>query len=154
MKGNVVSKMTLAVAALVSSVALAISPVPLQGQPGDDSGMFYDIREEITVRGVVSSVLIRPAPGMTAGSHLMVTTVSGTVDASLGRWGLQGSGALSVVLGQAVEVIGVMKTLKGREVLVVRTVKVGDKVFVIRNQYGIPVSPQARQRLAEKGESQ
>jgi len=154
MKQGVFLQANLAVAVLVAGLALAILPLALEGQTGSDSRVFYDVREEITLSGTVSAVLIRPAPGMIAGSHLLLTTVSGTVDASLGRWGLQGKGALSVMPGQAVEVIGIMKTLQGKVVLVVRTVKVGDKVHAIRNQYGIPVSPQARQRLAEKGESQ
>jgi ABC-type uncharacterized transport system ATPase subunit len=87
------------------------------------------------------------------GSHLMLQTVSGKVDASLGRWGLEGKGALSVTPGQQVEVTGVMKTLRDKEVFVARTVKVNGKVYTMRNEHGVPVSPQTRKRAAEKGES-
>jgi len=75
---------------------------------------------------------------MIAGSHLVLATASGEVDASLGRWGLQGKGGLSVAAGEQVEVTGVHKTLKGRQVFVVRTVKADGQVYTMRNQHGIP----------------
>jgi hypothetical protein len=90
---------------------------------------------------------------MIGGSHLLLTTVSGTVDASLGRWGMQGKGALSVTVGQQVEVTGIVEMLKNKPVFLARTVKAAGTVYTIRNEYGIPVSPQARARAAEKGES-
>ncbi len=116
------------------------------------AGPYYDITKEVTVNGTVSSVLTKPAPGMIMGSHFMLSTLSGPVDASLGRFGLRGKGALSVAPGQQVEVTGVMKTLKDKQVFLTRTVKVGGHVYTIRNEHGIPVSPRARGR-AQKGES-
>jgi hypothetical protein len=86
------------------------------------------------------------------GSHLLLTTVSGPVDASLGRWGLLGRDALSVTPGQQVEVTGVMKTLKNKKVFVARIVKIGDKIYSMRNEHGIPLSPQARERAIEMGQ--
>lgn len=117
----------------------------------------YDIGKEVTISGTVSSVLAKPAQGMIMGSHLLLTTVSGPVDASLGRFGLQGKGALSVAAGRQVEVTGVMKTIKNKQVFLARTVKSGGQVYTIRNQRGIAMSPRARERAsgktAQKGES-
>ena len=110
----------------------------------------YDLSEEVTLNGTVLNVLTKASPGMITGSHLLLTTLSGTVDISLGTLGLQGQGALSVSAGQQVEVIGVIRTLKGKPVLLARAVKVGDRVYAIRNEHGIPVSPQARQRARQK----
>jgi hypothetical protein len=111
---------------------------------------YYDLSKEVTLNGTVSSVLTKPSKGMAAGSHLLLKTSSGPVDASLGRFGLQGHGALSVEAGRQVEVTGVMKTLNGRQVFVTRTVKVGDEVYTMRNQHGNPVSPQTRARANSK----
>jgi hypothetical protein len=61
-------------------------------------------------------------------------------------FGLQGKGALSVANGQQVQVTGVMKTYKGQQVLLARTVKAEDYVYAIRNEHGIPITPQARER--------
>jgi hypothetical protein len=86
---------------------------------------------------------------MIIGPHLLLTTASGKVDASLGKWGLQGKGALSVAAGDQVEVTGVMKTFMNQQVLVVRTVKAGGQVHTMRNEHGIQVSPQARERMSQ-----
>jgi len=138
---------------LLIGLMTAILVVPVIAQTADDSRLYYDATKEVTLSGTVSGVLTKPAPRMMMGAHLLLATVSGTVDASLGRWGLQGEAALSVTVGKQVEVTGVMKTLNNKEVFLVRTVKVGGKVYTMRNEHGIPVSPQTRWRAAEKGES-
>ena len=110
----------------------------------------YDVAREITLNGTVSSVLMKPSAGMIMGSHLLLATPSGPVDASLGRFGLLGKGAVSVTAGQQIEVTGVMKTLNDKQVLRVRTVKTGGQIYTIRNQHGFPVPPQARERASRK----
>jgi hypothetical protein len=50
-----------------------------------------------------------------------------------------------------------MKTIKDKRVFLVRTVKAGGVVYTIRNEHGVLLSPQARERAvqkaAQKGES-
>jgi len=111
---------------------------------------YYDVNREVTLTATVSSVLRTPTPGMIMGSHLLLSTASGMVDASLGKWGLQGKGALSVAAGEQVEVIGVMKTLMNKQVFLARTVKAGGQVYTMRNEHGIQISPQARERAGQK----
>ncbi len=110
----------------------------------------YDAAQEVTLHGTVSSVLTKPAAGMIMGSHLLLTTPAGTVDASLGRFGLRGKGALSVAAGRQIEITGVMKTIKNKQVFLARTVAVDGHIYTIRNEHGIPVSPQARERASRK----
>ena len=136
------------IAGLLTGLLLAILVVPLNAE---DSDSRYDVSKEVTLSGTVSSVLRKPAPGMIWGSHLIVETVSGRLDASLGRFGLEGKGALSVTPGQQIELTGVMKTVRDQEVFVVRTVKANGETFTMRNEHGIEVSPQARERAAKKG---
>ena len=138
------------IAAILCGLVLAIAAGPLGAQTARTVRPYYDIQQEVTLRGTVSSVVTKASPGMVVGSHLLLQTESGAVDASLGRWGLQGKGALAVSAGQVVEVTGVKKTLMNREVFVVRTVKSGGAVYTVRNQHGIPVSPQARLRASQK----
>ena len=135
-------------AGLLTGLLFAILVVPLNA---DDSHSWYDVSKEVTLGGSVSSVLHKPAPGMIWGSHLMVETVSGRLDASLGRFGLEGKGALSVTPGQQIQLTGVMKTVGDKEVFVVRGVKANGKTFTMRNEHGIEVSPVARERAAKKG---
>jgi hypothetical protein len=110
---------------------------------------YYDITREVTLTGTVSSVVKQPSAGMIMGSHLVLETSSGSVDASLGKWGFQGKGALSVAAGEQVEVTGVMKTINGNQVFLARTVKANGQVYPIRNEHGIQVSPQARERMSQ-----
>ena len=112
----------------------------------------YNFTEEITLTGTVSSVLTKATPGPIVGSHLLLATLSGPVDASLGRFGLRGNGAVSVAAGQQIEATGVMKTVREKTFFLVRTMKVGNEVYTIRNEHGFPVSPQARERAGQKAD--
>ena len=151
MNSNRFTNPTRIIPALLAGLLIAILVIPLSAQPVAHSRSFYDMTHEVTLSGTVSSVLTKPSPQMIVGSHLLFATDASVVDASLGRWGLQGKGALSVVPGQPVEVIGVMKTLKGgQQVFIVRTVKADGQIYTIRNEHGIPVSPQARERASQK----
>jgi hypothetical protein len=153
MSRNRFTKLSLAISGLLTGLLFATAALPLNAQTAGDSHPYYDVAREVTINGTVSAVLTKPVAGMIWGPHLLLATTSGQVDASLGRWGLQGKGALSVTVGQQVELTGVMKTLNGREVLLARTVKAGGKVYTMRNEHGIPVSPQARERgSAQQGE--
>lgn len=138
----------------ILAIFLISSPLPVGAQtaPGaakaaQTSG--YQISEEVTLTGTVSSVLAKSAPGMMVGSHLLLETRSGPVDASLGRFGLMGNGAPSVAVGQEIEVRGNMKMIKDKPVFLVRTLKVGGEVYAVRNKHGFPVSPQARKRAGQ-----
>ncbi len=117
----------------------------------------YHVSDEVTIKGTVSSVLTKHAPGMIMGSHLLVNTPSGTVDASLGTFAMRGKGGLQVKEGQEVELTGIMKTLKSKPVFLTRLVKMDSQVYSVRNDRGFPVSPQAHDRAnrktAQKGEA-
>ena len=114
----------------------------------------YDVSQEVSLNGTVSSVVTKSSPGMLPGSHLLLATLSGPVDVSLGMFGLLGKDALPVSGGQQVEVTGVMKTFRGKQIFFARRVKTEDHVFAIRNEHGIPVTPQARERASQKAPNQ
>jgi hypothetical protein len=137
---------------------LTILAVTLVAQTGNPPRAYYDIGKEITLTGRVLVVLRVPSEGMIPGSHILLATSSGQVDASLGKWGLQGGAALSAAPGQVIEMTGVMKMLRDKPVFVVRTAKAGGQTYQMRNEFGNPVSPQSRERAlqnaAQKGESQ
>ena len=115
-------------AGLLTGLMFAILVIPLNA---DDSDSRYDVSKEVTLTGTVSSLLRKPAPGMIWGSHLIVETVSGRLDASLSRFGLEGKGALSVTLGQQIELTGVMKTVRDKQVFEVRSVKANGKTHTL-----------------------
>ena len=87
---------------------------------------------------------------MIPGAHLLLATPDGPVDASLGRFGLQGYGAVFVAGGEPIEATGVMKTIRDKVVLLVRSVRVGGETYNIRSERGVALSPRARQLAAQK----
>ena len=142
-------------AALTVMLGIAIGAGTAGAQVVAEARPFYDASREVTVQGTVSSVLVKPNAGMIFGSHLLLQTAGGELDASLGRWALQGKGSVPLTAGQHVQVTGVVKTLMKRQVLIVRTVSLGGQVYTVRNQHGVEVSPRARQitlqQTAQKG---
>jgi hypothetical protein len=63
--------------ALLSLISL---PPPVQAQTaavGRSAGPFsYNISQEVTLNGTVSSVLTKPAPGRIMGSHLLLSDLA------------------------------------------------------------------------------
>ena len=138
----------LTVLALISPAALVCAQT--SAATARPTGPFsYDITRETTLTGAVSSVVMKPSPGMIMGSHLLLATSSGTVDASLASAAFSGKGALSLTPGQQVQLTGIMKTLIGRQVFLVRTVTADGQVYTIRNARGVPISPRARERQSQ-----
>jgi hypothetical protein len=97
----------------------------------------YDISREITVQGTVASIVTNPPAGLPAGAHALVATSSGTVDAHLGIYALRGTAALKLAAGDQVRMAGVMVSIKGQQVLLVRTIQTAGGLIVIRNPHGI-----------------
>jgi hypothetical protein len=110
----------------------------------------YDIATEVTLVATVSRVVSTATPEMkmVAGSHLMLETTRGNIDASLGVFPLAGDGALSVSPGERVQVTGVMKTIRDQQVFVTRLVLAGGQVYKIRNQHGFVLMPVTRKGTA------
>lgn len=149
MRCHLLDSITRRATKLFIAATLVVSAASLPAQSAPSSGLGYDARDEVTLHGSVSSVLDQGSKGMLMGSHLLIVTANGPVDASLGSWALRGKDALSLKPGQSVEVTGVLKTLPGnKQVFIARTVKAGNLTFTVRNEQGIPVSPQARERAA------
>src|ERR1700683_401466 len=128
----------------VLALALCISALPLHAQTTDVSTkttthLWYDMAKEITLTGTVISVVKTPARGTETliGSHLVMQTNAGPVDASLGSYALKGKGALSVSTGDSVRVNGVMKTVRGKQVFIARVVTTNGHAYVLRNEHGI-----------------
>ena len=150
------TKLTRPIAGLLAGLLFAILAVPLSATTKAEPHPFYDLTHEVTMSGPVTGVVYGPSAGLIPGAHILLVTGSGTVDASLGKWGMQGKEA-SIHNGEQVTLKGVMKTLKNKQVFVVRTVEVGGHTYVIRNEHGVPLTPKSHVRVqetAQKGVSQ
>jgi DNA/RNA endonuclease YhcR with UshA esterase domain len=133
------------------ALALCVSALPLHAQTSDVktkpvTHLRYDITKEVTLSGTVSSVVKSPTREMNLvpGSHLFVGTKAGTIDASLGKFAMRGDGALSIKAGEAVQVTGVMKTAKEKQVFIVRLVHANGHEYMVRNEHGFVLAPVSR----------
>jgi hypothetical protein len=131
---------------VVALLALSALAVPVQAQT--TTGVkkvhqtpFYDPTKEVTLQGTVENVVRTPSRGMLPGAHVMLATGSGMVDTHLGPFAFKGFHPLSVAPGSRVSVVGVMKTVRGNQVFLARTVKVGDEEYKIRNEHGAVLAP-------------
>jgi len=131
---------------LFGLLALCLFALPLQAQTSEASRTavhpWYDLAKEVTFTATVSSVVKSPTRDMNmlAGSHLILETSSGTVDASLGSFAMRGKEALSVTPGARIQVTGEMKTVRGKQVLITRLVLANGRTYQIRNAHGFAIA--------------
>jgi hypothetical protein len=103
----------------------------------------YDITKEVTLTGTVNSVVKAPTREMKMlpGSHLMLATASGKVDATLGKYAMRNAGVSSITAGQQVQVTGMITAVKGQQIFVTRLVQVNGHTYKVRNEHGMEVAP-------------
>lgn len=107
----------------------------------------YDVTKEVTLEGTIQSLVRKPAPGTIMGAHLIVSTGQGTVDAHIGNYLVVGKYAMPFASGQSVKLTGMMVTINQKNVLLVRTMQMGDRAITVRNEHGFLVYPGAKARL-------
>lgn len=98
----------------------------------------YDISKEVRVQGVIEKINGFGNDGP-IGTHILIQTASGTVDAHLGFGPAVSSKNLGISVGQNVTVIGMMETVGSSSVLMARILTTPSRVVVLRNEHGIPI---------------
>jgi hypothetical protein len=94
---------------------------------------------EVVVSGTVDHLLNHADfAGSPMGAHLLLRVSGGSIDAHLGPFFSQQNGE-ALTAGEAVEATGVWTNIHGREVLLVRQLRVGDRTVTVRNERGFPV---------------
>jgi hypothetical protein len=103
----------------------------------------YDITKEVTLTGTVSTVVKAATREMKMlpGSHLVLATGSGKLDATLGKYAMRNAGVSSIAPGQQVQLTGMITTVKGQQVFVTRLVQVNGHTYKVRNEHGVAVAP-------------
>ncbi|MGD0403146.1 MAG: hypothetical protein ABSB66_08105 [Candidatus Acidiferrales bacterium] len=113
----------------------------------------YDITKEVKLSGTVSEVVKPTTRGMKSGvgSHLVLKTEKGPVDADLGARAMRGKSAVPVTAGEYVEVTGVMKTMNNKQIFVARLVELNGHVYRIRNEHGFVYERVSRDGVTNSG---
>jgi hypothetical protein len=132
--------------------ALVLCPFssPIDAQTAETAAktsalLWYDITKEVTITGTVTGVVRKAAPEMKmlGGSHLIVKATSGEViDASLGRFAMEGEGTVTVASGEQIQLTGVVRVINDKEVLFTRLVRTNGHLYKVRNEHGYALAPE------------
>jgi hypothetical protein len=98
----------------------------------------YDVTKEVKVEGTIQKIDDFGTNGP-VGTHIMVQTAQGVVDAHLGFGAASTPEYLGIAQGQSVTLTGMMQSFDGTNVLMARILTTSNHIFVLRNEHGIPV---------------
>jgi hypothetical protein len=98
----------------------------------------YDLAKEVKIEGVIEKIDATSA-NTPMGTHILVMTPQGEVDAHLGFGAAAKPTRLGIEEGQTVTVLGMMESIGGNQVLLTRLLTTPSQIFVLRNEHGIPV---------------
>jgi hypothetical protein len=135
---------------LFASIAILAIAVPVRAQTTAQTmgratavpaAPRYEASKEVTLQGNVLDVVTKPPAGTLIGTHVIVATSSGDVDAHLGSYAMKGANAFTLTPGERVQLVGVMTTSGANRVFLVRTIQSGSHVYKIRNEHGFLLRP-------------
>ena len=98
----------------------------------------YDPKTEVTVKGTIEEVKQYPSKGNSTGTHLMLKTSEGTNDVHVGPSWFLSQQKIEFANGNEIEVTGSKVKVNGKDALIAREIKEGEKVITLRNAQGVP----------------
>jgi hypothetical protein len=98
----------------------------------------YDMSKEIKVQGTIQQIEML-GPGGPLGTHVLIQTSQGMVDAHLGYRKATTAENLGLAVGQEIQITGMMANIGGNSVLLARLLTTPTHIFILRSEHGIPV---------------
>lgn len=141
-------KFMLAGAAAGLFIAMAASAQSGQATSSKSFVHVYDMSKEIKIEGTIQKIETEGA-GAPIGTHVLIQTAQGIVDAHLGSGAAASPSYLGIGAGDEVALVGMMQKLEGSKVLLARLLTTSDHIFVLRNERGIPARGVAIRRRQE-----
>jgi len=102
------------------------------------SSQVYDLNKEIKIQGTIEKISTISSNGL-IGTHLLVTTAEGVIDVHLGASMAVSAKSLGLSAGESVNLTGMMATINGNSVLLARILTTSTRVYVLRNELGVPI---------------
>jgi hypothetical protein len=115
--------------------ANAQSAIPSNNQL---SSPVYDLNKEIKIQGTIEKI-VNGTNGGPLGSHVLVSTADGIVDVHLGASAAVSAKNLGLSTGENIEITGMMATMDGNSVLLARILTTASRIYMLRNERGVPV---------------
>ena len=108
------------------------------GQASQGMPHRYDPATETTVTGTVEQVNHPQGPNGMIGTHVDLKTEAGVFDVHIGPETFITKQGFSFEKGDTLTVTGSKQVLNGKDSIIAREIKKGDKVLTLRNANGIP----------------
>jgi len=128
--------------ALLGGLLIAITAIPVAAQPAREAhpfhpvGVGYDKAHEVTINATINRMVTKHVAGSPAGLHVLVTGPQGLVDTHLGPFMTrQTQSALRA--GTAVQIVGAMETVHGKQYLLARELTIGGRTVTVRSSNGM-----------------
>lgn len=99
----------------------------------------YDPKTETTVKGTVENVTEQTGRRGFSGIHLGLKTADATYDVHVGPSAYVTQKGFSFVKGDEIEVVGSKVTMAGKDVVLAREIKKGDRTLPLRDAQGFPL---------------
>ncbi len=108
------------------------------GQASQGMPHRYDPATETTVTGTVEEVLHPSGPNGMIGTHVNLKTDSGVLEVHIGPEAFISKQGFTIEKGDTLTVIGSKQVIGGKDALIAKEVKKGDKVLTLRDANGFP----------------
>jgi hypothetical protein len=130
----------IAVAGLFCGTSAKAQSVTQATAPASTSTLVpaYDLAKEVKIQGTIQRIDMAMSTGP-MGTHIFIQTAQGVVDAHLGYGPVAKPEYLGVSEGQSVTVVGMRENFGASNVLLARLLQTPTRIFVLRNEHGIPV---------------
>lgn len=123
--------------------AFSVFVSPARGQSSaaanvtDQLAPVYDTAKEVKIQGTIQQ--IQAVKAGVAGTHVIIKTQNGSVDAHLGASPAVDAKRLGLSVGQSVEITGMIAAMGGSNVFLARTLVVDGRTMTLRSEHGIPI---------------
>jgi hypothetical protein len=134
------------IAGLLSGLLFAILAIPLVAQPATEVhpglgiGPVYDAAHEVTLNGIIQTVVTKHTKGVPVGMHLLVSGPEGVVDAHVGPF-LNKQAKEALREGTPIRIVGAKTSIRGKSYLLARQLTVDGHTFTVRSRHGL-LAPQ------------
>jgi len=98
----------------------------------------YDLTKEIKVEGTIAKI-DTTSTSAPLGTHILVQTAQGLVDAHLGFGPVAKPNYLGIAEGENVTIVGMMEDVGGNSILLTRILTTPSRIFLLRNEHGVAV---------------
>ena len=132
---------------LVVVFTFTVGEAYAQRRQGQGKGMpRYDASTEVTVTGTVEKIESHIGRMGWNGTHVHVRFEAETLIVHVGPTPYLSQKGFTFAEGDQIEVIGSKVKFEGKDILVAREIKKGDKMLTLRNRRGVPVWSRSRWR--------